>query len=68
MRAIVYSELGPSGVLSLVEREAPVPGPGEVLVSVAVSGVNPTDWKARRGSGGKLPVPGARTESGRRRV
>ena len=55
MRAIVYSELGPSGVLRLVERDAPVPGRDEVLVSVAVSGVNPTDWKARRGRGGKPP-------------
>ena len=67
MRAIVYSELGPSGVLRLVERDAPVPGRGEVLVSVAVSGVNPTDWKARRGSGGKPAVPGAGAEPGRRR-
>ena len=50
MRAIVYSELGPSGVLRLVERDAPVPGRDEVLVSVAVSGVNPTDWKARAGA------------------
>src|SRR2546427_13056504 len=28
-----------------------MPGPHEVLVRVAVSGVNPTDWKARRGDG-----------------
>jgi NADPH2:quinone reductase len=47
MRAIVYTENGDSGVLELVERDVPEPGPGEVLVKVAVSGVNPTDWKAR---------------------
>src|SRR5262245_28088159 len=31
-----------------MERPVPVPGPHEVRVRVAVSGVNPTDWKARR--------------------
>jgi len=33
----------------MVERPVPEPGPGEVRVHVRVSGVNPTDWKARRG-------------------
>ena len=47
MKAIVYSASGDSSVLSLVEREVPAPGRGEVRVRVAVSGVNPTDWKAR---------------------
>jgi NADPH:quinone reductase len=43
----------------VVERPVPEPGPGEVRVAVRVSGVNPTDWKARRGSGGdgQLPFP-----------
>ncbi len=54
MRAVVYSEPGGPEVLRLVERRVPEPGPGEVRVAVAVSGVNPTDWKARsRG----LPFP-----------
>jgi NADPH2:quinone reductase len=58
MRAIVYSEVGGPDVLRLVERPVPEPGPGEVRVAVQVSGVNPTDWKARRGSGdGRLPFP-----------
>ena len=35
--------------MRLVERPVPEPGAGEVRVRVAVSGVNPTDWKARRG-------------------
>ena len=47
MRSIVYSQSGSSDVLQLVEREIPTPGPGEVRVRVAVSGVNPTDWKSR---------------------
>lgn len=49
MRAVVYSENGPSSVLGLVEREEPVPGPREVLVRVVRAGVNPTDWKFRAG-------------------
>lgn len=53
MRSIVYSSTGDSSVLSLVEREPAEPGPGEVRVRVAVSGVNPTDWKARAGSGAR---------------
>jgi NADPH2:quinone reductase len=52
MRAVVYSETGGPEVLRLVERPVPEPGPGEVRVAVRVSGVNPTDWKARRGRGG----------------
>jgi NADPH2:quinone reductase len=51
MKSIVYSEPGGPEVLRLVDRDDPVPGPGEVLVRIAVSGVNPTDWKARRAGG-----------------
>jgi NADPH:quinone reductase len=47
VRAIVYSEGGGPEVLRLVERPEPTPSPGEVRVRVHVSGVNPTDWKAR---------------------
>ncbi|WP_425846521.1 NADPH:quinone reductase [Agrococcus sp. TSP3-2-1] len=50
MRAIVYSQPGPSSVLELNDREPGVPGPDDVRVRVAVSGVNPTDWKARAGN------------------
>ncbi|MGH2848827.1 MAG: NADPH:quinone reductase [Thermoleophilaceae bacterium] len=58
MRAVVYSEAGGPDVLRLVDRPVPQPGPGEVRVAVRVSGVNPTDWKARRGGGdGQLPFP-----------
>jgi NADPH2:quinone reductase len=50
MKAISYSSHGDSSVLSLVDRQPADPAPGEVRVRVAVSGVNPTDWKARAGS------------------
>ena len=49
VKAVVYTEPGGPEVLRLVDRPAPEPGPGEVRVAVALSGVNPTDWKARRG-------------------
>ncbi len=35
----------------MVDRPRPSPGPGELWVEVMVSGVNPTDWKARKGPG-----------------
>lgn len=49
MRAVVFSETGPSSVLHLVVRDVPEPGPGEVRVRIVCSGVNPTDWKSRQG-------------------
>jgi NADPH:quinone reductase len=49
----VYSETGGPEVLRLVDRDVPEPGAGEVRVRVSVSGVNPTDWKAR--SRGEAP-------------
>ncbi|MGY1750191.1 NADPH:quinone reductase [Modestobacter sp. SYSU DS0511] len=47
MRAITYTQPGGPDVLQLVDRPTPEPGPGEVLVRLAFSGVNPTDWKSR---------------------
>ncbi|MFF5289051.1 NADPH:quinone reductase [Paractinoplanes globisporus] len=50
MKAIIYRDNGGPDVLDLLDREVPAPGPGEVRVRVAVSGVNPTDWKTRSGA------------------
>jgi NADPH2:quinone reductase len=47
MRAIVYTEKGPSSVMRLVERPVPEPGSGQVRVRLVRAGLNPTDWKAR---------------------
>ncbi|MCS5733472.1 NADPH:quinone reductase [Herbiconiux daphne] len=52
MRAIVFSDNGASDVLRLEERPIPEPGAGEVRVRIAVSAVNPTDWKNRAGGTG----------------
>lgn len=47
MKSISYTRTGASSVLTLDEIEPAEPGPGEVRVRIVVSGVNPTDWKAR---------------------
>ena len=60
MRAVVYTETGPSSVLRVVDRDLPEPGPGEVRVRLVRAGVNPTDWKFRAGmmSGHDEVTPG----------
>lgn len=58
MKAIMYTNPGDSSVLELRDRDLRDPGPGEVRVKVAVSGVNPTDWKSRANApvtGSKVP-------------
>ncbi len=48
MRAITYSRFGDAAdVLTLEELPTPQPAAGEVLVRIAVSGVNPSDVKLR---------------------
>jgi NADPH2:quinone reductase len=56
MKSVVYRESGSATVLSLVERDVPEPGPGEVRVRIVVSGVNPTDWKTRAGNSRIAPI------------
>jgi NADPH2:quinone reductase len=59
VRAITYHRAGGPDVLELTDQPVPEPGPGEVRVRVAFSGVNPTDWKSRSnadpGPDGKIP-------------
>ncbi|WP_413105122.1 NADPH:quinone reductase [Streptomyces sp. Inha503] len=57
MKAIIYRDNGDPDVLRLVDRDLPAPGPGEVRVRIAVSGINPTDWKARSGAAGPKRFP-----------
>ena len=54
MRAVVLDEFG--GPLALREVPVPVPGPGEILVRVHASGVNPLDLKIRAGQAGHARV------------
>jgi NADPH2:quinone reductase len=48
MRAAIYRTGGDSAALQVTDVETPHPGPGEVRVKIAISGVNPTDWKSLR--------------------
>lgn len=59
MQVVFYEQIGPaSEVLKIAELPTPVPGPGEVRVKVAWSGVNPSDVKSRVGLRSKtLPFP-----------
>ncbi|MGG2464292.1 quinone oxidoreductase family protein [Streptomyces sp. RGM 3693] len=61
MRAVRFERYGDPEVLSVVETEAPEPGPGQVSIDVAFAGVNFADVKARA-EGYRVPalpfVPG----------
>lgn len=49
MRAARYPTAGVEvGRIRVESVDRPDPAPGEVLVAVVLSGVNPTDWKARQ--------------------
>ncbi|GAB3856867.1 NADP-dependent oxidoreductase [Dactylosporangium cerinum] len=61
MKALQYSEYGPSSVLHVVDVPEPTPGPGQVRIRVRAAGINPFDWKVRSGAFGdttptRLPV------------
>lgn len=49
MRAVYYEEFGGADKLKTGELPDPVPGPGEVLVGIGASSINPIDWKMREG-------------------
>jgi NADPH:quinone reductase len=57
--AASYDRTGPArDVLRVGELPTPAPGPGEVRVRLAWSGVNPSDVKSRAGATGRpLPFP-----------
>ncbi|MFJ1649314.1 NADP-dependent oxidoreductase [Streptomyces sp. NPDC088258] len=49
MRATVFHEFGGPEVLRAEDVPEPHAGPGEIRVAVRAAGVNPMDWKIRRG-------------------
>ena len=57
MRVVVGERLGGPEVLSVAEREAPRPGPGEVVVDIAAAGVNYMDIYQREGVGNYKTEP-----------
>lgn len=58
MKAAFYERNGSArDVLQVSEIDTPRPGPGEVRVKLAVSGINPSDVKSRQGSTRKIAYP-----------
>ncbi|MCD2196227.1 NADP-dependent oxidoreductase [Actinomycetospora endophytica] len=52
MRAYGFTTVGGPDHEAFLDVEVPEPGPGELLVAVRSSGVNPGDWKVRDGAYG----------------
>jgi NADPH:quinone reductase-like Zn-dependent oxidoreductase len=50
MRAVIQQTFGGPEVLEVVEIQRPQPGPGEVLIRVRASGLNPVDASVRSGA------------------
>src|SRR5664280_1304185 len=61
MMALQYAEYGPPEVLRVVDVEEPHAVAGQIRVAVKAVGVNPVDWKVRKGlMKGALPaIPGS---------
>src|SRR5690349_17204124 len=56
MKAARFSQFGGPEVLEIVDLPDPHPGPGQVRIAVRAAGVNPSDWKKRKGlMDGELP-------------
>jgi NADPH:quinone reductase-like Zn-dependent oxidoreductase len=49
MKAVRFSRFGGPEVLEIVDLPDPHPGPGQVRIAVRAVGVNPSDWKKRKG-------------------
>jgi len=57
MKAVRIHEFGGPEVLKYEDVSEPQPGPGEIRIRIIAAGVNPMDWKIRKGLVGKLPLP-----------
>ena len=56
VKAVRFSQFGGPEVLEIVDLPDPHPGPGQVRIAVRAAGVNPSDWKKRKGlMDGELP-------------
>ncbi len=56
MKAVRIHQFGGPDVLQVEDLPMPEPGPGEMRIQVMAAGVNPVDWKIRKGFGGP-PLP-----------
>ncbi|MDJ0708066.1 MAG: NAD(P)-dependent alcohol dehydrogenase [Leptolyngbyaceae cyanobacterium MO_188.B28] len=49
MKAIVINAYGAADVLQLMDIDQPTPKPNQIKVKIQAAGVNPVDWKIRKG-------------------
>jgi NADPH:quinone reductase-like Zn-dependent oxidoreductase len=49
VKAARFSQFGGPEVLEIADLPDPHPGPGQVRIAVRAAGVNPSDWKKRKG-------------------
>ena len=49
MKAVRFNRFGGPEVLKIVDLPDPHPDPGQIRISVRAAGVNPSDWKKRKG-------------------
>jgi NADPH:quinone reductase-like Zn-dependent oxidoreductase len=49
MRAVLFRQFGGPEVLEIADLPDPHPGPGQIRIAVRAAGVNPSDWKKRKG-------------------
>jgi len=56
MQAITFDAFGPPEVLRISSLSVPRPGPGETVIRVAASSINPTDLLMRNGAQASLMV------------
>src|SRR5437762_11619465 len=56
VKAVRFSQFGGPEVLEIVDLPDPHPGRGQVRIAVRAAGVNPSDWRKRKGlMNGGLP-------------
>jgi len=56
MKAVRFNRFGGPEVLEIADLPDPHPGTGQVRIAVRAAGVNPSDWKKRKGlMDGELP-------------
>ncbi|SBS70944.1 NAD(P)-dependent alcohol dehydrogenase [uncultured Microbacterium sp.] len=65
MRAVVYDRYGPPDVLRLDDVPVPAPGPSQVLVEVAATSINLSDWECLTGSPAYARIGGLRRPKNR---
>jgi NADPH:quinone reductase-like Zn-dependent oxidoreductase len=65
MRAVVYDRYGPPDVLRVEDVPIPSPRAGQVLLRVAATSINLSDWESLRGSPAYSRIGGLRTPARR---